>query len=59
MSALTGALVGAGALVLEEVLVTSSGGTTAVTGIFGEITKVVEKISNPAIAAIPDRTKKG
>jgi hypothetical protein len=57
MSALVGALTVTGALVLEEILFSSSNAPSALGGIFGTIDTVISKISDPNVAAIPNRAK--
>jgi hypothetical protein len=54
MSALTGALAVGLGLVAEEVLVTSRGGSGAVSGAFGTVAKVIDHLADPSVPAIPD-----
>jgi hypothetical protein len=58
MSAFTGALAVALALVGEEVLVTSRGGSSAVSGAFGTVAKAVDHLADPSVPAIPNLADK-
>lgn len=54
MSAVSGALVIAGALIAEEIVLGSKGGPSAVSGIFGGVANVVQRIADPHVPAIPN-----
>jgi hypothetical protein len=58
MSALTGALAVGLALTAEEVLVTSRGGTSAISGAFGLAARAVDHIADPSVPAIPNLADK-
>ncbi len=58
MSALTGALTIALALTAEEVLVSSAGGTSAITGAFGLVSRGIARLADPTVALIPDLADK-
>jgi len=54
VSAVGGAVGVALALVLEEVLLANKSAPSAVTGIFGTISKVVASVADPNVPGIPD-----
>lgn len=58
MSAITAAAIAAIGLIAEEIIVTSTGGPTAIQGAFGVITRFVDDVSNPNVPAIPNRADK-
>lgn len=57
MSVLGGVAGTALALVAEEVLVTSRGGPSAITGIFGSAVSILDHVADPTRPGIPDLTK--
>lgn len=56
MSSIGGAIGVAMFLVVEEVLVTSKGGPSAITGAVGSIVKVLDHLADPSLPLIPDLT---
>jgi hypothetical protein len=58
MSTLTGALAVGLALTAEEVIVTSKGGPSAVSGAFGLLARAVDRIADPGVPAIPNLADK-
>jgi len=56
VSALRSAAVGVGALIAEELLVTSKGGAGAISGAAGIVARVIDRLGDPSLPLIADRT---
>lgn len=52
--ALRSAFIAAGALIVEEVLVTSRGGPALLTGVAGSIATIIDHFADPSLPAIPN-----
>jgi hypothetical protein len=57
MSAATGIIGAVVLLTAEEILVGSKGGPSAVKGVVGLLSTAISKISDPNVAAVPNRAK--
>jgi hypothetical protein len=57
MSAATGIIGAVVILTAEEILVASKGGPSAVKGAVGLLSTAISKISDPNVAAVPNRGK--